>query len=77
MFEWYKRLIHKYDDYTEMGQWGTYSEETKESTVGGKMYSRTIKIEKDDGTIGLDTEWIMDKTVDDEKSGKWIDKDYE
>lgn len=73
MFKWFKRLIHKYDDYREVGSWGIFDVETKKSTIDGKMYSRTIKIENDNGSIGLDSEWMTDVEMNKEKNGEWID----
>lgn len=66
--EWFKRLIHKYDDYKECGEWGVFDVNTDESIVKGKLYHRTIKVEKDDGSIGLDYEWITDEEMKDEKN---------
>ena len=70
---WFKRLLHKYDDYQECGVWGVYNVETKKSKVEGKMYTRTIKVEGEDGKIGLTHDWITDEEMQKEKSGEWID----
>lgn len=73
MFEWFKRLLHKYDDYKEVGEWGSIDTRTGETIAGGKMYSRTIKVENEDGSIGLDSEWIPDFEVKKEQNGEWIE----
>lgn len=68
MLKWFKKLFGRYDDYEECGTWGSFNTETGEVTSGGKMYSRTIKVEKDDGSIALDSEWITDEDMEHEKT---------
>ena len=68
MLRWFKKLLGRYDNYEECGTWGVYTPETKEHTVMGKMYSRTIKVEQEDGSVALDTEWITDEDMKHEKA---------
>ena len=68
MLKWFKRLFGRYDDYEECGSWGSINMETGEVTRGGKMFSRTIKVEKEDGSMVLDTEWITDEDMEHEKT---------
>jgi hypothetical protein len=63
MLNWFRKLIGRYDDYEECGTWGVFNVDTKESQIMGKMYSRTIKVEKEDGSVVLDNEWITDETM--------------
>lgn len=67
---WFKRLIDKYSDHQECGEWGVYDVETRKVTVKGKMFSRTIKVEREDGSIGLDTEWVTDEEKESEQNGQ-------
>lgn len=69
MFQWFKRLISRYSDYHECGAWASIDIETGKCLSQGKMYSRTIKVEREDGSIGIDSEWITDETVEQEKQG--------
>lgn len=67
MLKWFKKLLGRYDDYEECGTWGSFNVETGEVTQGGKMFSRTIKVENEDGSMGLDSEWITDADMEHEK----------
>ena len=66
---WFRKLFHRYDDYKECGTWSSFNTETGEVIDDGIMYSRTIKIEHEDGTIGLDSEWITDGDMEQEMNG--------
>lgn len=65
--KWFKRLLGGYDDYQECGTWGSFDTRTGEVTKGGKMYSRTIKVEQEDGIVGMDFEWITDQDMEHER----------
>jgi hypothetical protein len=65
---WFKKLLGRYDDYEECGSWGTFDTITGESLKSGTMYSRTIKVEREDGTVSLDFEWITDQDMAHEKA---------
>jgi hypothetical protein len=67
MWNWFRRLIHQYDDYQECGSWGSFNTETGECGEGGKLYNRTIKVKNEDGSVGLESEWITDGEMKEEK----------
>lgn len=63
-------IIDSYTDFTECGAWGSVNTETNETTAGGKMFSRTVKVRHPNGSVGLEKEWVTDEDMNNEMRGK-------
>lgn len=59
-------IIDSYNDFKEMGVWASINED---GPVNGKIYSRTVKVRRKDGTIALESEFISDDDMRRELEG--------
>jgi hypothetical protein len=67
MFDWARIIIEKYIDFKEVGTWEDCTNDSNQIKLRGKLYSRTIKVRNEDGSIGLYTEMITDVQISQEK----------
>lgn len=58
----FEKIIDRYTDYKECGDWATVDASGNTITTG-KMITRTIKVINQDNSIGLSYEWITDEDM--------------